>query len=210
LRLKWFLAVILLIHLGLIDSIYLAYHHYEINILDPDGKSFCVINETIDCDKAAASTGSTFMGVPVATWGMFAFLFILFFILVERLLYWEIQKALYCFIYLILHLMALFSAYEAFVSFVVLKVVCIMCVVLYLTMIVLLICCKKALGISHREFLLMLYDLFFKSFSRTLLRKGTSVAIIAIVFSGIIAFGLDHQFQNFFSYQRVNVLLGSP
>lgn len=209
-RLKWFLLVIILINLGLLDSVYLAYHHYEINILAPETKSFCAINETIDCDKAATSIGSTLMGVPVATWGMFAFLFIMFFVLVERLLYWEIQKALYCFIYLILYVMAFFSAYEAFVSFVILKVVCIMCVILYLTMVLLLVSCKRALGISHREFFLMLKDLFFRSFSRTLLRKGASVAIIAVVFSSIVAFGLDHTFESYFSYQRVNILLSKP
>ena len=206
-RLKWFLVVIILIHLGLLDSIYLAYHHYEINILAPETKSFCAINETVDCDKAATSIGSKLMGVPVATWGMFAFLFILIFIAVERLLYWEIQKALYCFIYLILYLMTFFSAYEAFVSFVILRVVCIMCVTLYLIMIFLLVSCKRALGISHREFIFMLYDLFFRSFSRTLLRKGASVAIIAVVFSSILAFSLDHTFQSYFSYQRVNTFL---
>ena len=63
-RIKWFFIVIFLIHLGLADSIYLAYHHYEINILEPDTKSFCAINETIDCDKAATSIGSTFWGGP--------------------------------------------------------------------------------------------------------------------------------------------------
>ena len=206
-RIKWFFIVIFLIHLGLADSIYLAYHHYEINILEPDTKSFCAINETIDCDKAATSIGSTFWGVPVATWGMFAFLFIMFFVLVERLLYWEIQKALYCFIYLIIYLMTLFSVYEAIVSFVVLRVVCIMCVALYITMALLLISCKRALGISHKEFFLILYHLFFKSFSRSLLRKGASVVIIAVVFSSIIAFGLDHSFETYFSYQRFNMML---
>jgi uncharacterized membrane protein len=207
---KWALAVIFLLMMGVSDSIYLTYHHYEINILAPEAKSFCAISKTIDCDKAATSAGSMMMGIPVATWGMFAFFFIMFFILVERILYWEVQKALYCFIYLILWLMAAFSAYEAFVSFAVLKVVCIMCVILYLTMVFLLISCKRALGIGHLEFFLLLYDLFFRSFSRTLLRKGASVAIIAVVFSSMIAFGLDYKFQNHFTYQRMTMILGNP
>ena len=203
---KWFLALLFFLIVGLSDSIYLTYHHYQVNILQPATKSFCAINETIDCDRAAVSTGSTMMGIPVATWGMFAFLFLLLFIMVERLLYWEIQRALYCFMYLVMNVMALFSAYEAFISFFVLKVVCIMCTVLYLIMILTLVSCKRALGVSHLEFVLLLYDLFFRSFSRTLLRKGVSVSIIAIVFSGIVAFGLDHQFQMHFSYQRVDML----
>ena len=193
--------------IGLADSIYLTYHHYQINILQPEKKSFCAINETIDCDKAATSVGSTLMGVPVATWGMFAFLFLMLFIMVERLLYFEIQRALYCFVFLIIYVMAFFSLYEALISFLVIKVLCIMCAVLYLIMILMLLSCKRALGISHREFLLVLRELFFRSFTRTLLRKGASVAIIAAVFSGIIAFEIDYKFQTLFSYQRVDILL---
>ena len=203
---KWFLALAFFWILGMADTIYLTYHHYEVNILMPAEKSFCAINETIDCDKAATGTGSTFMGVPVATWGMFAFLFLILFAMVERLLYWEIQKALYGFLFFIIYLMAAFSLYEAVISFFILKVVCIMCAMLYVIMLLMLFSCKRALGITHLEFLVLLRDLFFRSFSRNLLRKGISVTIIALVFSGIIAFGLDQKFQTVFSYQRVNLL----
>lgn len=209
-RLKWFVIMILLLIVGLADTVYLAYHHYEINVLQPSTKSFCSINETIDCDKAAVSIGSTFMGIPVATWGMFAFLFVLMFIVVERFFYWEFQKALYCFIYLVLGAMMLFSLYEAFISFFILKVVCIMCLALYVIMLLLLVSCRSALGIRFREFVFLLYDLFFRSFSRKLLRKGISVSIIAIVFSGILAFGLDHRFFNHFSYQRMDQFFPYP
>jgi uncharacterized membrane protein len=207
LRAKWFAAMVFFLIIGLSDSIYLTYHHYQINILHPQTKSFCTLNETIDCDKVAVSIGSTLMDVPVATWGMFAFLFLMLFIMVERLLYFEIQKALYCFVFLIIYLMTLFSLYEAFISFFVLNAVCIMCAAIYLDVVLMLVSCKRALGISHREFMLLLRDLFFRSFTRTLLRKGVSVAIIAIVFSGIIAFALDYKFQKLFSYQRVDILL---
>ncbi len=206
-RAKWFAAMLFFLIIGLTDSIYLTYNHYHINILQPGTKSFCAISETVDCDKAAVSVGSTLMDVPVSTWGMFAFLFLILFIVVERLLYFEIQKALYCFVFLVIYLMTLFSLYEAFISFFVINVVCIMCAVLYLVLILMLISCKRALGISHREFVLVLRDLFFRSFTRTLLRKGVSVTIIAIVFSGIIAFGIDYKFQTRFAYQRVDILL---
>ena len=204
---KWFLALAFFWILGMADTVYLTYHHYEVNILMPAEKSFCVINQTIDCDKAATGIGSTFMGVPVATWGMFAFLFLMLFVMVERLLYWEIQKALYGFLFFIIYLMAAFSLYEAYISFVILKVVCIMCAMLYIVMLLMLFSCKRALGVTHLEFTLLLRDLFFRSFSRHLLRKGISVTIIALVFSGIIAFGLDQKFQTTFSYRRVNMML---
>lgn len=203
---KWFLALAFFWLLGMADTVYLTYHHYQVNILMPAEKSFCVINQTIDCDKAATATGATLMGIPVATWGMFAFTFIMMFAIVERLLYWEVQKALYGFLFLIIYLMAAFSLYEAFISFAILRVVCIMCAALYVIMILMLISCKGALGVSHREFFLLLRDLFFRAFSRNLLRKGVSVTIIALVCAGIIAFGIDHRFQRHFSYQRVDRL----
>ena len=205
-RSKWYLATILILLLGLADSIYLTYHYYQINILQPSSKSFCALSKTIDCDKTATSEGSTLIGVPVATWGMFAFFFLLLFIVVERFLYWEIQKALYCFLLLIMYFMAAFSAYEAYISFFILKVVCIMCFALYIVMILMLAFCRQALGISHLEFVVILYDLFFRSFSRKLLRKGASVLIIALVVSGVITFGIDQKFQKDFSYQRVDLL----
>ncbi|MFO7963858.1 MAG: vitamin K epoxide reductase family protein [Desulfobacterales bacterium] len=196
--------------LGMADTVYLTYHHYRVNILMPAGSSFCAVNEVIDCDKAATSFGSMFMGFPVATWGMFAFLFLVFFMAVERLLYWEIQKALYGFLLFILYTMALFSIVEAFISFFILNVVCIMCVFLYIIIILMVVACKRALAVSHLEFLILLRDLFFSSLFRTLLRKGTSVAIIALVFSGLIAIGLDGKFRETFYYQRVDIMLSEP
>ena len=209
-RLKWFLMMVIFIIIGLSDSVYLTYHHYQVNILKPEKKSFCSINRTIDCDKAAASEAAIFYDVPVATWGMFAFIFLLLFILVERLLYWEVQKALYCFIFLVIYIMVFFCAYEAFISFFILKIVCLMCLALYIIMAFILVSCKRALDVTHKEFFLLLSNLFFHSFSRNLLRKGISVSIIAIVLSGIIAFGLDHQFKSHFAYERVDRLFFSP
>jgi uncharacterized membrane protein len=202
--------MVILMIIGLSDTVYLTYHYYQVNILKPSKKSFCAINQTIDCDKAASSEEAVLLEVPVATWGIFAFVFLLFFILVERLLYWEIQKALYCFVFVVIYAMAAFSAYKAFISFFVLKVVCLMCLGLYIVMGLMVISCKHSLNVSHHELALLLYDLFFRSFSRTLLRKGISVSIIAMVFSGIIAFGLDHQFKNHFAYMRVDMLFFNP
>ncbi len=48
----------LFLAIGLFDSIYLAYHHYKVNILKPQTASFCVINETIDCDRVAGAPAS--------------------------------------------------------------------------------------------------------------------------------------------------------
>ena len=94
--------------------------------------------------------------------------------------------------------MVVFCAYEAFVSFVILRLVCIMCTVLYVTVALMLVSCKRALAMSHGEIFGVLYNLFFPSLCWTALRKGLTAVIIAVAFSGIIAFVVDYGFQTHF------------
>ncbi len=192
------LLLIIFLFGGIANSIYLTYHHYRTNILHPAAKSFCVISKTIDCDRVATSIGSKLVGIPVATLGMFAHFFLLLYILSERVLELGIQNELYCSIYLILLMMVLFCAYEAFVSFVILKAVCIMCTVLYVTVGLMLICCKRALAMSHGEIFGVLYNLFFPSLSSSILSKGLTAMITAVALSGIIAFAFDYAFRAHF------------
>jgi len=192
---KWVLLLMIFLFGGLANSIYLTYHHYRTNILHPPTKSFCVISETIDCDRVAISVGSKLVGVPVATLGMFSHFFLLLYILSECVLKLGIQNELYCSIYVILLMMVLFCAYEAFVSFVILRLVCIMCTVLYVTVALMLVSCKQALAMSHGEIFGVLYKLFFPSLSWAILREGLTAMITAVVFSGIIAFAVDYGFR---------------
>jgi|LGVD01.1.fsa_nt_gb uncharacterized membrane protein len=192
---KWDLLLIIFLFGGIANSIYLTYHHYRTNILHPLTKSFCVISETIDCDRVAIGVGSKLVGIPVATLGMFAHFFLLLYILSERFLELGIQNELYCSIYVILLMMVLFCAYEAFVSFVILKAVCIMCTVLYVTVGLMLVSCKRALAMSHAEIFGVLYNLFFPSLSWSILSKGLTAMITAVALSGIIAFAVDYGFR---------------
>ncbi len=192
---KWVLLLMIFLFGGIANSIYLTYHHYRTNILHPPTKSFCVISETIDCDRVAISVGSKLLGIPVATLGMFAHFFLLLYILSERVLELGIQNELYCSIYVILLMMVLFCAYEAFVSFVILKAVCIMCAVLYVTVGLMLICCKRALAMSQGDIFGVLYNLFFPSLSWSILSKGLTAMITAVALSGIIAFAVDYGFR---------------
>ena len=195
---KWDLLLIIFLFGGIANSIYLTYHHYRTNILHPPTKSFCVISETIDCDRVAIGVGSKLVGIPVATLGMFAHFFLLLYILSERFLELGIQNELYCSIYVILLMMVLFCAYEAFVSFVILRLVCIMCTVLYVTVGLMLVSCKLALAMSHGEIFGVLYDLFCPSFSSSILRKGLTAMITAMVLSAIITFACDYGFRAHF------------
>lgn len=63
--------------LGVIASAYLLFHHFKIHSATPEQRtrSFCSLNSTFDCDKVALSPYSEFLGVPVAAFGLFYFLF---------------------------------------------------------------------------------------------------------------------------------------
>lgn len=195
---KWLFVLITSLLTGLAVSVYLACHHYRVNILRPSTKSFCVRSKVIDCDRVASGVGSTLAGIPVATLGMFAHFFLLFLILSEHFLKLEIQKVLYCAMYPILLAMVLFSAYEAFISFVVLRAICIMCAVLYVTMALMLVSCRRALAMSSREIFAALHDLFHPCVSESAVWKGLTAAVVAVGFSSIGAFGLDHGFRTHF------------
>lgn len=200
---KWYLVLMLFLAIGFVDSIYLAYHHYKINILQPQTASFCVINKTIDCDRVTTSFGSTFMGVSVATLGMFAHAFLFFFIYIENFLKFGEKEHLYCFVYVIALLMALFALYELFISFVILKAICIMCVVLYITTATMLVACKRGLALKHSEIIKILIHLFFPSLNKPLLKRMSTTLIVSLILSVVIAFGLDYKFVTYFERLKI-------
>ena len=85
---KTFLKKIFIIFLsliGLLTTVKLAMIYYESNF-DPYAlPSFCSVNEFIDCDGIAQTTHSQFFGIPLAYWGMFLYIFIIFLVFVDKL-----------------------------------------------------------------------------------------------------------------------------
>lgn len=80
---KLSIAIIALV--SFLTTIKLAIIYYNANF-DPYAlTSFCTINEFIDCDGIAQTTESQFLGVPLAYWGMFLYLFIFLMLFVEKL-----------------------------------------------------------------------------------------------------------------------------
>ncbi len=61
---------------GFITTIKLAVIYYNVNFTENPAPSFCSISEFIDCDSVAKTTDSQFLGIPLALWGMFLYLFI--------------------------------------------------------------------------------------------------------------------------------------
>ncbi len=66
--------------------IYLTYHHYSL-ILGITPSSLCHISQTLNCDAAALSSYSEFLGIPIAVFGM-CFSFVLFVVMFFVRLEW--------------------------------------------------------------------------------------------------------------------------
>ena len=79
----WLIRALALIGLGL--SIELAVVYYHANFDKTALYSFCSINDYIDCDGVARSTYSQFAGIPLAWWGIFFYLFVLFMSIVDKI-----------------------------------------------------------------------------------------------------------------------------
>lgn len=77
------LTVQILAFAGLLLSIKLACIYYVANYEKYALSSFCSINEFVDCDGAARSTVSQFWGIPLAYWGIFFYLTVLFLTIVD-------------------------------------------------------------------------------------------------------------------------------
>ncbi len=70
---------------GFALTIKLAMIYYVANYEKYALASFCSINELIDCDGAAKTTTAQFWGIPLAYWGMFFYLTVLFLTVADKL-----------------------------------------------------------------------------------------------------------------------------
>ncbi|MFH0724973.1 MAG: vitamin K epoxide reductase family protein [Pseudomonadota bacterium] len=209
-RSRWFVLMVVFLILGCADSVYLIYHHYQVNLSEHATESFCVINEVIDCNRVAKGFGSTLLGIPVATLGMFAYLFLLIAFFAERLMRPRLYPHLYCVVYLIVVIMVMFAAYEAFVSFVIIKAVCIMCVALYILSVLMMLSCRRALTTLHGKIITTLYHLFFPRVEWPyVIRLGLVLGLSGIL-TGIIAYGTDRYLINYFLVPPADMIFINP
>ena len=89
---KIFIALIAII--GFLTTIKLAFIYYDANFNNYALPSFCSINSFIDCDGIARTTESQFLGVPLAYWGMFFYLFVLLLLIADKLKNFKLFKFL--------------------------------------------------------------------------------------------------------------------
>ena len=79
------LGIQILAVIGLILTIKLAHIYYVANYVKYALPSFCTISNFIDCDGVAKTSTAQFWGIPLAYWGMFFYLTVLFLTFVNKL-----------------------------------------------------------------------------------------------------------------------------
>ena len=79
------LGIQILSLVGIIITIKLACIYYVANFQKYALSSFCSINDFIDCDGAARSILAQFWGIPLAYWGLFFYVTVLFLIFIDKL-----------------------------------------------------------------------------------------------------------------------------
>ena len=77
--------ITLLVLTGLVLSIKLMFIYLAVNFNPNAAPSFCNINEFINCDGVAQTDSARFLGIPMALWGIFLYLFLLFLTFVDKI-----------------------------------------------------------------------------------------------------------------------------
>lgn len=122
---------------GFIITIKLSMIYVEANFNPLSLPSFCSINNFIDCDGVAKTPHSQFLGVPLAFWGMFLYLFIIFLLFVDKLKQIKILNFLEVFKNPLAYIAALgyisfgISMILAGISIFEIKKICVLCVGTY-------------------------------------------------------------------------------
>ena len=125
----YFFSVLVLLFGGLLDSFYLSLTHYW-NYTELAYRSFCALSQSFNCDTVAQSPYSILFGLPLAFWGIFAYLLygIIFFIAWKQ---GTKKTALWSLLLLLSFFYSAFSTYLGYISATKIHSYCIMCLVSY-------------------------------------------------------------------------------
>ena len=134
---KKILAIQILAVIGLCLAIKLAFIYHAANYDKYALSSFCSINDFIDCDGAARSRAAQFLGIPLAFWGIFFYILVLFLTVVDKIKEFKFLRFLNVFknpvpyIATFGSLAFIVSMILAFISLFGIKKLCVLCVVTY-------------------------------------------------------------------------------
>jgi uncharacterized membrane protein/protein-disulfide isomerase len=175
----YFWTVVVICLLGLTAAVSLSVSHYRL-FTDPAYSSFCAISKAINCDTVSQSPYAVLWGVPIAVWGVLAYLsFLLLLVLGIG------RSASHQRVWTLLFSMALgFSGYSlvlAAISTFVIGSYCIMCIALYAVNLLLLFFS----WIVRRRFN---SGPFFKALGEDLIYLSPKRPLNAIAIAGLLAF----------------------
>ena len=125
----YFWTVMLLVVIGLADSIYLAVSHYRV-YTDITYSSFCALSKAINCDTVSQSPYSIFWQIPVPIWGIAGYIFFLLFLPLARSKDAN-KERVWALLFLLSLLFTLCSIILAVISSYYIRSYCIMCLVSY-------------------------------------------------------------------------------
>ncbi|RME59608.1 MAG: hypothetical protein D6780_04865, partial [Candidatus Dadabacteria bacterium] len=60
--------------IGAVVAVFSLYSYLENHLLGKSSLAVCSISSVFNCDKVNSTPWSTFLGVPLATWGFFFYL----------------------------------------------------------------------------------------------------------------------------------------
>lgn len=124
--------------IGILITIKLAIIYFQANYNPYALPSFCSVNNFIDCDGVARTIHSQFLGIPLAYWGMFLYLFMIFLLFTEKLKQIKFMGFLEVFKHPLAYISALgfisfaISMILAGISIFEIKKICVLCVCTYL------------------------------------------------------------------------------
>src|SRR5947207_13386840 len=116
--------------IGLAASSAAAYTHYHL-LYDPAYRSFCDVNETINCTQVYLSRFSTFRGIPVALFGATAFLATALLSVGGLSGPPAVRENIPGYLFVLSTLSLAVILYLGYASFVLLKAVCLLCLTTY-------------------------------------------------------------------------------
>lgn len=111
---------------------YLAWNYYPLKFARSSGESLCNLSATFNCDAVAASNFSSFLGIPLALWGMTTnMMFLLVLLILALRLTDDNERALRNTFYLALFI-AITSVVMGIISFAFLNTFCLFCIGTYI------------------------------------------------------------------------------
>lgn len=122
-------TVLVLVTIGLLDSIYLAVSHYRV-YNDMGYRSFCAITKSINCDTVSQSSYAIFLGLPVSVWGIIGYAFVLLLMRYAHLTTSE-HKPFWPLIFFVSLIYSIYSMVLAGISTFIIQSYCIMCILTY-------------------------------------------------------------------------------